>query len=257
MTNIIDRLFGLGGKTAIVTGGTSGIGRMIAQAYVQSGARVFIVGRKPDAVAAAAAELGAEPIAGDVGTQAGCQAIAEAYRQSGGGPLHVLVNGAGATWGAPLEDYPDAAWDKLTAINVRGAFQLAVALLPELRAAASAEDPARILNIGSVHGLITPEFDSFAYSATKAGIHHLTRHLARRLGREHILVNAIAPGPFPSRMMAAMIAAHEEELKSQTATGRLGEPDDMAGVAIWLAGRGAANITGAVIPVDGGYGTTR
>jgi NAD(P)-dependent dehydrogenase (short-subunit alcohol dehydrogenase family) len=257
MASIVERLFGLSGKTALVTGGTSGIGRMIAEAYVSAGARVFVVGRKPEAVNGIAAEIAAQPIAGDVGTQAGCQAIARAFQEQGEGELHVLVNGAGATWGAPIEDYPDVAWDKLNAINVKGVFQLTTALLPALKTAASADDPSRVINIGSVHGVITPEFESYAYSATKAGLHHLTRHLARRLGREHILVNAIAPGPFPSRMMASMIAAHEEELKAQSATGRLGRDDDMAGVALYLAGRGAANVTGAVLPVDGGYGTTR
>lgn len=257
MNDNLERLFGLSGKTALVTGGTSGIGRMAAAALVGAGAKVAIVGRKVDAVAAAADELGAIAIAGDVATKEGCEAIAAVYREKVGQPLHLLVNGAGATWGAPIDDYPDAAWDKLIAINLKGVFQLTAALLQDLRASGTAQDPARVVNIGSVHGLITPEFESYAYSATKAGVHHLTRHLARRLGRDHILVNAVAPGPFPSRMMAAMIAAHEEELVAQTATGRLGSDEDIAGVMLYLAGRGAANVTGAVIPVDGGYGTTR
>ena len=171
--------------------------------------------------------------------------------------LHVLVNAAGATWGAPIADYPESGWDKVIAINLRGVFNLSVALLNELRASGSADDPSRIINIGSVHGDVAPPWESYAYSASKAGVHHLTRHLAKRLGPDHIIVNAIAPGPFPSKMMAATIAEQGAELIKETATGRLGVEDDMAGIAIYLASRAASNVTGAIIPVCGGYGTLR
>jgi NAD(P)-dependent dehydrogenase (short-subunit alcohol dehydrogenase family) len=258
--DFMQRLFSLEGRTAIVTGATSGIGQMIATAFVHAGARTYVNSRKADACERLANELSAfgecRPLAGDVGSKDGCVRIAEAFRGQES-RLNVLVNAAGATWGAPIESYPDAGWDKVLAINVRGPFNLSVALLPELRAAATAEDPARIINIGSVHADVAPPWDSYAYSASKAGVHHLTRHLAKRLGRDHILANAIAPGPFPSRMMAQTIAEQGDELINETATGRLGVADDMAGVAIYLASRAAANVTGAIIPVCGGYGTLR
>ncbi len=254
------RLFSLEGKTAIVTGATSGIGQMIATALVHAGARTYVNSRKADACTRLAAELSASgecrPLAGDVGTKEGCVKIGEAFRAQESS-LNILVNAAGSTWGAPIEEYPDAGWDKVIGINVRGVFNLSVALLKELRAAATAQDPARIINIGSVHGDVAPPWESYAYSSSKAAVHHLTRHLAKRLGPEHILVNAIAPGPFPSRMMATMIKEQGDELVRETATGRLGIADDMAGIAIYLASQAAANVTGAIIPVCGGYGTLR
>jgi NAD(P)-dependent dehydrogenase (short-subunit alcohol dehydrogenase family) len=256
----LNRLFALEGKTAIVTGATSGIGEMIATAFVHAGARTYVNSRKADACEKVAKALSAfgdcRPLPGDVGSRDGCLKIADAFR-SQESKLHVLVNAAGATWGAPIESYPDAGWDKVLAINVRGPFNLSVALLPELRADGTADDPSRIINIGSVHAEVAPPWDSYAYSASKAGVHHLTRHLAKRLGREHIVVNAIAPGPFPSRMMAQTIAEQGDELVKETATGRLGIADDMAGIAIYLASRAASNVTGAIIPVCGGYGTLR
>lgn len=256
----MQRLFSLEGRTAIVTGATSGIGHMIATAFTHAGARTYVNSRKADACEKVAKELSAfgdcRPLPGDVGSKDGCQKIAAAFRAQES-KLHVLVNAAGATWGAPIEDYPDAGWDKVLAINLRGVFNLSVALLPELRAGGSADDPSRIINIGSVHADVAPPWESYAYSASKAGVHHLTRHLAKRLGPEHILANAIAPGPFPSRMMAATIAEQGDALIKETATGRLGREDDMAGIAIYLASRASANVTGAVIPVCGGYGTLR
>ena len=256
----LNRLFSLEGKTALVTGGTSGIGEMIATAFVHAGARTYVNSRKADACEKVAKALSAfgecRPLAGDVGSRDGCVKIAEAFR-SQESRLNILVNAAGATWGAPIENYPDSGWDKVININVRGPFNLSVALLAELRAAGTAEEPARIINIGSVHGDVAPPWDSYAYSASKAGVHHLTRHLAKRLGRDHIVVNAIAPGPFPSRMMAQTLAEEGETLVKETATGRLGVADDMAGIAIYLASRAASNVTGAIIPVCGGYGTLR
>lgn len=258
--DFVNRLFSLDGRVAIVTGGTSGIGHMIAMAYVQAGARVYVNSRKADACQKTALELSAHgdcrPLPGDVGSKEGCLKIAEAFRREEP-RLHMLVSAAGATWGAPIADYPDGAWDKVLGINVRGPFNLSVALLPELRAAGTAENPARIINVGSVHGDVAPPWESYAYTASKAAVHHLTRHLAKRLGREHIRANAIAPGPFPSRMMAATLAEQGEALIGETATGRLGQPDDMAGVAIYLASRASSNVTGAIIPVCGGYGTLR
>jgi NAD(P)-dependent dehydrogenase (short-subunit alcohol dehydrogenase family) len=166
----------------------------------------------------------------------------------------VLVNNAGAAWGAPLEEYPEHAFDKLWNINVKGVFFLTQRFLPQLRAAASAEDPARVINIGSIDGIRVPSVENYAYSASKSGVHMLTRHLARQLAREHITVNAIAPGPFESKMMAFALddPAIRETVVSSVPMGRIGRPDDMAGAAIYLSSRAGAYLTGTVIPVDGG-----
>lgn len=258
--DLVTRLFSLRGSTALVTGGSSGVGEMIAAGLVGAGARTYITSRKADACERVASELSAigECIAlpADVSSEERCRDLAEQYR-SHETALGVLVNCAGATWGAPVEDYPDSAWDKILSLNVKAVFQLTVALLPELEAAATPDNPAKVINVGSVHGFFPPTFDTFAYSASKAAVHQLTRHLAKKLGPRQITVNAIAPGPFPSKMMAATIAAEGDALRSEHALGRLGEPDDMAGIAIYLASRAGRHVTGAIIPVDGGYGTTR
>ena len=170
--------------------------------------------------------------------------------------VNVLVNNAGATWGAPLADYPAAAWDKVVDLNLKAPFFLTRAFLPLLEAAGTDEDPARIINIGSIDGLRVPPFPTYAYSASKAGLHHMTRVLARELGPRQITVNAVAPGPFESKMMAATLEALGDSIADAAPLKRIGRPDDMAGVAIYLASRAGAYVTGAVIPVDGGIGTT-
>ncbi|HEV8372355.1 MAG TPA: SDR family oxidoreductase, partial [Actinomycetota bacterium] len=170
--------------------------------------------------------------------------------------VHVLVNNAGATWGAPLEEYPAAAWDKLLDLNLKAPFFLTRALLPLLRAAATADDPARVINVGSIDGLRVPPLPTYAYSASKAGVHHLTRVLARELGPQGVTVNAIAPGPFESKMMARTLREFGEAIVAAAPLGRIGRPDDVVGAALYLAGRAGAYVTGAVIPVDGGISTT-
>ena len=170
--------------------------------------------------------------------------------------LHVLVNNAGANWGAPLEEYPDAAFDKVLALNVKAAFRLTVALLPQLRASVTPGDPARVINIGSIDGLTVPLLETYAYSTSKAALHHLTRHLARRLAPE-VTVNAVAPGPFESKMMAATLERFGDAIRASNPLRRIGEPEDMAGVALYLASRAGAYLTAAVIPVDGGISGTR
>ncbi|GAA2666362.1 SDR family oxidoreductase [Nonomuraea recticatena] len=243
-------LFSVEGKTVVVTGGSRGIGRMIAAGFVAAGATVYISARKTAEVDKAAAELGCTAVPADLSTPEGVDALAEAVE----GPVHVLVNNAGATWGAPLEEYPGHAFDKLWGINVKGVFHLTQRLLPRLRAAATPDDPARVINIGSVDGIRVPALESYAYSATKAGVHMLTRHLARQLAPEHITVNAIAPGPFESKMMAFALddPATRELVAGGVPLGRIGRPDDMAGAAIFLSSRAGAYLTGTVIPVDGG-----
>jgi NAD(P)-dependent dehydrogenase (short-subunit alcohol dehydrogenase family) len=257
-----DDLFSVAGKVAVVTGGSRGIGAMIASGLVRAGCRVYITARKKEACDATAAQLSAfgECISVPLDLAAG-GSVDElvslvADRE---GQLDILVNNAGATWGAPLEDYPLDAFDKLWNINVKALFELTVRSLPLLRAAASPEDPARVINIGSIDGIGVPAMESYAYSTTKAGVHMLTRHLASRLAAESITVNAIAPGPFDSKMMAFALddPATRAAIAASVPLGRVGHPDDVAGTAIFLASRAGRYLTGAVIPVDGGLANLR
>jgi NAD(P)-dependent dehydrogenase (short-subunit alcohol dehydrogenase family) len=252
-------LFDLSGKTAVVTGGSRGIGLMIARGLLQAGARVYISSRKVDACAEAAEELSeygpVHAIPADLSAEPECLRLATEVGEHEQG-VNVLVNNAGATWGAPLEDYPAAAWDKVVDLNLKAPFFLTRAFLPLLEAAGTDEDPARIINVGSIDGLRVPPFPTYAYSASKAGLHHMTRVLARELGPRRITVNAVAPGPFESKMMAATLKAMGDTIADAAPLRRIGRPDDMAGVAIYLASRAGAYVTGAVIPVDGGIGTT-
>lgn len=250
-------LFSVAGKTAVVTGGSRGIGAMIAAGLVKAGCRVFITARKKDACVAKAAELSAfgdcVPIPADLAEPADAERFA-AELAGRADRLHILVNNAGATWGAPLEQYPLAAFDRVWNINVKALFHVTVRCLPLLRAAASADDPARVINIGSVDGLAPSPMENYAYGASKAAVHMLTRQLATRLAAESVTVNALAPGPFESKMMAFALddPATRATIESGIPLGRIGEPDDVAGAVIYLASRAGRYITGAVIPVDGG-----
>jgi NAD(P)-dependent dehydrogenase (short-subunit alcohol dehydrogenase family) len=251
-------LFSIEGKVALVTGGSRGIGFMIATGFAEAGARVYVSARKASACEEAVAKLSkvgtAVALPADVSTQEGAERLA-AELSARERALHVLVNNAGANWGAPLAEFPDSAWDKVLALNVKAIFHLARALLPQLEAASAPDDPARVINIGSIDGLHVPALETYAYSASKAAVHHLTRVLAKKLAPK-VTVNAVAPGPFESKMMAATLERFGEAIARSCPLGRIGRPDDMAGVAIYLASRAGAYVTGAVIPVDGGISTT-
>lgn len=252
-------LFSIEGKVAVVTGGSRGIGLMIARGLVEAGARVIISARKADACNETVAELSkigeCWAVPADLGTLEGVEKVVkevEAREKA----VHILVNNAGATWGAPLTEFPDSGWDKVIGINLKGVFHLTAKLLPRLKAAASKKDPARVINIGSIDGLRVPTFDNFSYSASKAGVHMLTRHLAARLVTEHINVNAIAPGLFPSKMTKFVFEGLGEDGATQTIPmGRAGRQDDIAGTCIYLSSRAGSYLSGAVIPVDGGVST--
>ncbi len=250
-------LFSLTGKVALVTGGSRGIGLMIARGYVEAGVRVYISSRKAEVCEEIAAELSTigfcVALPADLSTEAECQRLAAelAARED---HLDILVNNAGATWGAPIEDFDEAAWERVLALNVKGVFHLTKAVLPLLRSAGTAEEPARVINIGSIDGIHVPILNTFSYSASKAAVHQLTRHLAKSLAPE-ITVNAIAPGPFESKMMAATLEAVGDQIAAAAPLKRIGRPDDMAGVAIFLASRAGSYLTGTIIPVDGGIAT--
>jgi NAD(P)-dependent dehydrogenase (short-subunit alcohol dehydrogenase family) len=250
-------LFSIADKVALVTGGSRGIGRMIAEGYVRSGARVYISSRKADVCKQVASELSAigtcEALPADLSTEAECRRLADelATREDG---VNILVNNAGATWGAPLAEFDDDAWNRALDLNVKAVFHLTKFLLPRLQAAATPDDPARVINIGSIDGLHVPMLETYSYSASKAAVHHLTRVLAKQLAPS-VTVNAVAPGPFESKMMAATLESFGDQIAATAPMRRIGRPSDMAGVAIYLASPAAAYITGAVIPVDGGIAT--
>lgn len=248
-------LFSIEGKVALVTGGSRGIGLMIAKAYVANGAKVYISSRKAEVCEAVAAELSkygeciALPadLADDNGRKDFVNALATAESQ-----LHILVNNAGAAWGAPLSEYPEAGYDKVMDINVRTPFFLTRDLLPLLEAAGTAEDPARIINIGSIDGLHVSHVDNFSYGPSKAAIHHMTKVFAVELGPKHMTVNAIAPGPFVSKMTEWLLDEHGENIKRRNPLGRIGSETDMGGLALFLASKAGAYMNGTIIPLDGG-----
>lgn len=247
-------LFSVAGKVALVTGGARGIGSMIASAFSERGAKVYIVSRDPQRCARAAEEISAIALPADLATEEGrahvCSELSE--RESA---LHVLVNNAALHWRSPLEEQVGTKWDELFALNVRAPFELTIGLLPLLEAAGSVEDPASVIHIGSADGLRVPALETYAYGASKAGLHHLTRHMARRLSRRRITVNAIAPGSFDTDMLAPVKAELGDRVAAAAPLKRLGTPDDIAGAALFLASRASAYVTGAVLPVDGGMAT--
>lgn len=251
----MSELFDIRGKVALVTGGSRGIGLMIARALVEAGAKVYLSSRKATVCDQAAADLApfgdCHSLPADLSRMEEVQRLADelSARENA---LHLLVNNAGATWGGSLEQFPEQGWDKVMDLNVKSVFFLTQRLLPLLEAAASPVDPARVINIGSVDGMHMPAFDNYSYAPSKAALHHLTRMLASRLAAKSVTVNAIAPGPFATDMMAPMVATMGEQIVGAVPLGRMGRDDDIGGVVVFLASRAGAFITGAVLPVDGG-----
>jgi NAD(P)-dependent dehydrogenase (short-subunit alcohol dehydrogenase family) len=252
-------LFDLTGKNALVTGGTRGIGMMMARGLLQAGARVTISSRKADACEQAREQLSefgdVQAVPADLSRHDECLRLAEVVGADPAG-LHILVNNAGTTWGEPLETFPDSAWDKVIDLNLKSPFWMVQALLPALRRVATFDDPARIINIGSIDAIHISPLPTYSYASAKAALHQLTRVLARELGPQHITVNAVAPGPFQSKMMAATLEVAGDAIAAAAPLGRIGRDDDMAGIAVFLSSRAGAYLTGTVIPVDGGIATT-
>lgn len=256
----LNDLFSVAGKTALVTGAATGIGRMAATGLVMAGANVMIASRKGEDCARTAAEINAlggsgraEGFAGDVGTEEGVAALVGEVK-SRTDRLEILLNNAGITWGASYEEFPYHAWAKVMAVNVAGLFQLTRELTPLLEKGASDDDPARVINLGSVMGTQPLADGAYSYTASKAAVHHLTRTLANELASRRITVNAFAPGPFQSRMTAFATASDEQAQKigERVPMGRIGGPDDIAGATLYLCSRAGRYVTGAILPLDGG-----
>jgi NAD(P)-dependent dehydrogenase (short-subunit alcohol dehydrogenase family) len=264
MSTDFSNLFSITGKTALVTGGSRGIGEMMAAGFLANGVKVYISSRKVDVCDATALRLmeeyGGECISlpADLSNLPGVEALAAqlSERES---TLDILVNNAGVSWGAPLDEFPEIGWDKVMDTNVKGVFFLTQKLLPLLRGAGDKEDPARVLNIGSIDGLKAAVFDTFSYGASKAALHHLTRFMAAHLTKENIIFNAIAPGPFPTWMLSTGVGfggktdgVDWDKVGENNPRGRVGTPQDIAGLAIFLCSRAGAFIVGETIAVDGG-----
>lgn len=244
-------------REVLVTGGSRGIGEMIAEGFVLAGASVHITSRKADACHETAERLSAvgrcSAIPADLADDRGVERLAAELRCRVD-HLDILVNNAGATWGAPLDTYPASAFDKVLAVNVKAVFTVTQAVLPLLEAAATHDCPARVVNIGSVDGMRVPASENYAYAASKAAVHHLSRQLAQEVAKRNITVNAVAPGPFESRMMSHIFEdpGAKEELVQRIPLGRAGEAQDIASLLLFLTGPGSTWLTGAVIPLDGG-----
>jgi NAD(P)-dependent dehydrogenase (short-subunit alcohol dehydrogenase family) len=250
------KLFRVDGKVALVTGGTSGIGKMIATALVQAGAKVYVTSRKAAACNATADELSqfgpCVPLPADISRLEEVRRVAD-HLAKAETALNILVNNAGTTWGAPIESFPEAGWDKIMDLNLKAVFFLTQALLPHLKRQATALSPSSVINIGSIDGLrVSPVFDAVSYAVSKSGLHQMTRVLASRLVKDNITVNAIAPGAFASKMLAPMLDRMEEDILATIPMRRVGEQDDIGGAAVFLCSRAGAYVTGVVLPVDGG-----
>tara|TARA_B000000609_G_scaffold75654_1_gene56944 strand:+ start:579 stop:1367 length:789 start_codon:yes stop_codon:yes gene_type:complete len=254
-------LFSIEGKVALVTGGSRGIGEMIAAGFLANGAKVYISSRKAEVCDATAKRLQEEyggeciSIPADLSNLEGIKDLTQKLQED---KLDILVNNAGASWGEPIDEYSEKGWDKVMDTNVKGVFFLTQQLLPLLRSSGTTEDPSRVINIGSIDGIKTGLFDAFSYGPSKAALHHLTRVLAASLVRENIIVNAIAPGPFPTWMLSTGVGGGGDldinwsEVGNSNPRGRVGTPEDIAGLAIFLCSRAGAYTVGETITCDGG-----
>ncbi|CEN59545.1 Putative Short chain dehydrogenase/reductase family (AFU_orthologue; AFUA_4G13550) [Aspergillus calidoustus] len=253
----LQSLFDVKGKVVLVTGGAKGIGRMISEGYVTNGATVYISSRDAKACEKVVQELNAlgkgkaHAIPADFYKEEDIKKLAEelAKRES---KLHVLVNNSGSNWGAPYDEYPSSAWTRVLTLNLHRVFDLTKLVTPLLEKAAETNNPARIINIGSIDGLRVPALETFAYSASKAGLHHMSRVLANHLGKRNITSNTLACGPFESKMMAATLESFRDQIESGVPLGRIGTPQDVAGACLFLSSRAGAYVNGATIAVDGG-----
>ena len=255
----IEELFSVRGKVALITGGSRGIGEMIARAYVENGVKVYITARKAEACDALADELSKTgeciSIPGDISrldeiNRLGTEIERRERR------LDILVNNAGASWGADFQSFPESGWDKVMDLNVKSVFFLTQRLIKLLEAAGSPESYSRVINIGSIEGIRTTHLEAYSYAASKAGVNHLTRIMAKFLAAKHVAVNAIAPGYCPSKMTAAIDEDGSQYVIDNAPMKRMGNPNDMAGIALYLASKASGFVCGAVIPVDGGLATT-
>jgi NAD(P)-dependent dehydrogenase (short-subunit alcohol dehydrogenase family) len=251
-------IFSVKGKNVLVTGGGQGIGRMIAEGFVTNGATVYICSRNQKEIEKTCSELSSQGsctgIIADLATMTGIEALHGKLLELKVAKLHVLVNNSGTSWGEPIESFQEKGWDRVMNLNVKGLFFLTKTLLPLLQAAGTHEDPARVINIGSVAGLRAQTVPTYSYDVSKAAVHHLTKKLASDLSMQHITVNAIAPGLIPSNMSKQLLTyASEAKLKAGIPLGRVGKPQDMAGAALYLSSQAGAWVTGVVLPVDGGY----
>ena len=255
-------LFSIEGKVALITGGSRGIGEMIAAGFLANGAKVYISSRKAEVCDGTAKRLQEEyggeciSVPADLSNLDGINALANQISQEDN--LDILVNNAGASWGEPIDEYSEQGWDKVMDTNVKGVFFLTQKLLPLLRKSGDAEDPSRVINIGSIDGIKTGLFDAFSYGPSKAALHHLTRVLAASLVKENIIVNAIAPGPFPTWMLSTGVGGGGDvdidwsSIGDTNPRGRVGTPEDIAGLAIFLSSRAGAYTVGQTITCDGG-----
>ncbi|KAF2258933.1 NAD(P)-binding protein [Lojkania enalia] len=253
----IGNLFSVKDKVVLVTGGAKGIGRMISEGFVQNGAKVYVSSRDAKACEQACKELNglgkgkADYITADFYKEEDVKRVAHELKRREG-KLHVLVNNSGSNWGESYDSYPSSAWDRVLTLNLKRVFQLTQAVTPLLEASSSKSDPARIINIGSVDGLRVPALETFAYSSSKAGLHHLSRVLASHLGKRGITSNTLACGPFQSKMMKATLEKFKDVIEGGVPLGRIGSPEDVAGACIWLSSRAGAWVNGATIALDGG-----
>jgi len=255
----IEELFSVRGKVVVVTGGSRGIGEMIARAYVENGAKVYITARNAAVCDGLAAEL--SNFGECISIPANLADMAEIDRfatelERRESRIDVLFNNAGASWGAGFDDFPESGWDKIMDLNVKSVFFLTQRLVKLLEAAGSADDFARVINIGSIDGMHVSGIETYSYAASKAGVLHLTRMMAKNLAARHIAVNAIAPGYFPSKMTAAIPEEWAAASVAATPMKRIGNADDMGGLAIYLGSKASGFVCGSVIAVDGGYATT-